>query len=879
MNKILNFKGAYRGLDSLSADSNLKTYGYNSEVKHEEKRKIKFYAVFKSLRIYLMLVAVVLYFSDERIMTGGLMLLLTLGYCAFEIIAENHCAEKINELTASDKTAVIIRVVRDGRVVTIRREELVQDDLIILQGGENVPADAHILESSNVTVDESAFGRSSSPVEKHPGSDDRHELKKSCVYKGTKVLSGILIARVFAIGQDVKIRPEIRTAKEFHRTHFEAALGKLSVLFTYGAAIALVVAAVARFITAGNAKLDENATALSYLAEISLPAISFALCVIPISLILFVRFYYIRGATELSAKYGNIKSLQVMETLNDVTTACIDINSVIVPDSITIVEENSKNNDMLIRIAMLSCQNNSSAVANPYEKAIYINAAFKHMNIKELHKNTLIKSYIPEKAADYNKINGNLWDINGARLLCIKGEPESVLSFCNLPPEQLYPIQQKQSELTKQGHKVLAVAFAKIKSNEELEDGENAEDESPPAPEIPNTLFDASYTFLGLIAFSSAIREDIPAAVQSCHRAGVNVVMVSPDADRAGGNETALAVARKAGIREEGVLSGNKADIVESLKAAGETVAVFGKSGVDTRALELSDIGIALSKHTTGDEWDSCSGALSELTSGSAFEACDFVLAQENDNDENNSLHKFIGAFVESRQVHRNIKRAFSVVASVFSAVFLFGLLNLLMGGEFVPDAIVITIISTIFIPLFSLFFIRNKQGKSSWAEPPVFDPDGKINPHVLIKSAIQGVSLFLVMLVMFLIFRSIEGGEEGVQGFSAGMLRAIFLTVFISGGSAMLWVNSSRTKPFYSVLTESFSQKKTKHGEQGFFDKISAEIFLTAILFIFLLLLVYLPHFNSAFGFDSINPLFFILALIAGGVSQIWFDIIKRRF
>ncbi|MCL2071857.1 MAG: HAD family hydrolase, partial [Oscillospiraceae bacterium] len=626
MNKILNFKGDHEGLDSQTAKENLRVYGFNSEIKQEEKRKFKFYGVFKNLRIYLMLSAAALYFVSGFSAEGGLLLFLALGFCTFEILVENYCTQKLSEIT--DSAVVITRVVRDGEIALVKREEIVQDDLIVLQGGENVPADAHILESSNVTVDESVFGGSANPVKKHPGSDGRHELKQSCVYKGTKVLTGVLIARVFATGQDVKLRPEIRTVKEINRTQIETTVNKLSVLFTYGAGILLVVVAVARFMMAGNAEPEEGITVLGYLAGIILPAISFTLCAVPVSLALIIRIYYVNGATKLSEDYSGIKSLRTVETLKAVTAVCLDIDSIIVADDTPIVEEISKNKEMLIRVAALSCKTDEPVPSNSYEKAILVGASFRHINTDELYKNTLLRPYVPELESDYNKINGNLWEINGAHLLCVKGTPEVILSFCKLPPEQLYPIQQKQSEYAKQGYHVFAVAFAKIEDDcyeEDDEDGNGDESETAKSL-IPDTLFDVEYTFLGLIVFSATIRENIPEVVKSCYSVGINVVMLSPDSERSGGRETALTIARKAGISQDGVIAGKKEEVVESLKSAGEVVALFGTSSNDIKALEAADISVALSKYTTPRDWDSGAGGLSELTTGSACEACELVL-------------------------------------------------------------------------------------------------------------------------------------------------------------------------------------------------------------------------------------------------------------
>jgi len=859
MNKILNFKGDHKGLDDYKVQENLMLYGHNTEIKADEanlgKNKIfRFYSVFKRLRLYLMLAAVVLYFLGGFVVQGVLLLLLTLGYCAFEILVQTHSEKKLQELTGSAE--VIVRVVRDGKITLIKREEIVQDDLIILQGGENVPADAHILEASNVTADESVFTNLSEPVEKHPGSDGRRDLKLSCVYKGTRILTGILIARVFAIGQDVKINPEVRTVKEIHRTEFEILINKLSVLFTYAAAILLTITAVVSILIAGTepklavesleAAAPVAVSLLTHLTLTLLPAFSFALCTIPISLSAIVRFYYTNAATKLARKYGEMKSLRALETLNSVTALCLDRDSVIVADHTPLAAESTRNSDMLARISALSCKaEKTGAYANSYEKAISINAAFKHINTKELHKNKLIRSYVPEQDSDYNKIHGNLWEINGAKLLCVKGIPEVILSFCKMPPEQLYPIQQKMAEYAKEGHHVLAVAFANIQ-DEVDEEGNTI------AAQIPETLLSVEYTYLGLMAFSVSINDDVPDAVRNCYRNGVKVIMLTPD-----NKDSALTIARKAGIKEEGIIVGKKADVVKSLKESGEVVAAFGggvsreKTCSCIQALELSDVSISLSKNTTPSEWDLKMETLSESTTGSACEVCDFIL-------EENGFAKLSYVFSEARQLHRNVKRCISIALSTFAAIFLFVFVYLITGSSFYPDALLLSLLAVVVIPALTLIFTDNELDLDSKTRASAFIGKGKINKNFLISAGIQGGALFVVMLIMFLIFRSIEG-------FTSGMLRSIFLTVFTAGSIAMAWVGLSCEKPFYKSCD--FSEWK------------SPPIIITGALLLSLPFAVYFPFVNSAFGLAFINPLWFVLSLVIGGGSQLWFDFIKKRF
>jgi Ca2+-transporting ATPase len=871
--KILNFKQEHKGLDSEKAQENLELYGYNSEKRrvdldNETPKMIRFYSVFKSLRVYLMLAAVFVYFlnnSDNSAIKGGLLLLLMFGICAFEIIIENICSKKLREVTNTSR--VIVRVVRDGEIKLVRREEIVQDDLIILQGGETVPADAHILESNDVMVDESAFSDSDTPVKKQAGYDGKRELKQSCVYKRTKILSGLLIARVFATGPDTKIRPEV-LPKKAHYTELESFIGKISTLCTYAAAILLVIVTVIKLIAAGGTEpeVTEGMSALTYLSGIFLPSISFALCAIPVSLALIIRLYYVIGAAKLSYKYGDVKRLKGVETLNSVTAICVDKDVIVDADSTPIAAESGANKNMLARVAALSC--NKSPV-NSYERAISISAAFKHIDVKDLYENTLIKSYAPE-AKDYNNIHGNLWEINGAKLLCVKGTPEKVLSFCNLPDGQLYPIQQKHSEYAKEGHYVQAVAFTQLKDEVETDEEGNVIGVKPAV--IPKALYDVEYTYLGLLAYSSSINENVPAAVKNCYRAGIKIYMLTSD-----NRETASAVAHKAGIREDGIVeySGEKLEVVQSLKEAGEVTAVFG-GGVSgkrlvcscTSALELSDVGIALSKYTTPKKWDMDMQTMSELTTGSACEACDFVMdAGAGGSSEISACGfvKAIDAFMDARIMHRNIKRCISVAIATFIAVFLFGLVSLIAigdsGADYVLEAVFVSTLSVLVTVLLTFFYIENDSDSKSNLRSSTFvgRRDKRYSRNFLFGTLIQGMSLFAAAAIMFVAFRFNENYE-------AAHLRSIFFAVFMAGTLAMSWVGLSYDKPFYSSVT--ISKWKT-----------NPALILTAVLLLFVIMTVYLPFVNSAFGLTAINPLILIVSLIIGGVSQLWFDFIKKRF
>ncbi|MCL1831649.1 MAG: cation transporting ATPase C-terminal domain-containing protein [Oscillospiraceae bacterium] len=912
MTKILKFKGDYKGLTAEEVTAHLKTYGHNSEIKIEEPRKVRFYGVFKHMRLYLMFAAAALYLMSEAVLPGILLLMLALGYCVFEIAMENYCDKKLRELSAA--TEVTVRAVRDGKVTLVERKHIVQDDLIVLQGGESVPADAHILEALNVTVDESAFSGSAKPVNKSAGADSKNELKTTCVYKGTKVLTGTLIAKVFAIGQDVKIRPDVVTVKEVHHTVFESLITRMSLLFTYVAAIMLVIVALIRFLIIGPQLPEGEASLLVHFVTILLPAFSFAMCVVPVSLSLIVRIYYVKGATSLSSKFGEIKNLRALETLNSVTAVCLSHDSIIDVDKSLLVEEISDNKKMLTRICALSC---CPKPTNSYEKAIYVNAAFNHIKIDELHGNRLIQQYAPDKTANYNKMNGNLWDINGARLLCVKGEPEIILSYCKMPSDKLFGIQEKCTQLAKQGLVVSAVAFAKLKKRyydeEEDEYYEYEDDDSYESDEndggehwIPDNICEIEYTFIGLLGFASNVKGRIPGAVQSCYSAGVKVIMITPDT-----KESAHALARKIGLNSTNTITGVELDkakadgktlrvndvcifagitaeqtpiIMELLKNSGEKTAAFGGGenggGLDVDTLEHADVRIALARHTTGKEWDMGQDSLSQHTTGTTFEVCDLVMESDGLEDDGNAFAKTADTIRESHQMHSNIKRCLTVAISTFAIALLFSLINLFCGNGYVLEAVLISTVAVIIIPALSLLFVNNDADLiSGVAHPSAFIGRGEVNKQHLIGAGVQSVSLLFALLIMFFVFGFAKMPEitddytlaqqTADLAQSVGKLRSVFLTVFMSGGLAMAWVRLSAREPFFKAVDfRDFRGLLT-----------NPAIVITAGLFLFTLLVVSIPGVNAAFGLSSLNPLVFILSLLVGAVSQLWFDFIKERF
>ena len=825
MAQFLNFKGDYKGITSAEAEENLGMYGFNSESRLDEDGKgYKPASAFFNLRTFLFLISAAVYIASGHILEGIMLLLLTGAYVFLEIFKGVKCDSALYEHKRS--TAMKFRVIRDGELILIRREYLVPDDIIILQGGENVPADAHILEQTDVACDESLFSGDKTPAPKMAGADGSDSpLKSSCVYKGTRLLSGCLIARVFATGVDTLKHKTFGETKveEVYYTSFERIINKVMPVLYILAAVFLTLFAVLNFINADFTSGD----VLQTVNGVVNPAIAFALVFIPASVSSLVRIYYALGAYSLAAKHSVVKDIHVIEKMNALTCICIDKAGTITKNNLEISGESSKNPEMMTNIAILACD---PVPGSSIDKAIMLGAAFRQIDVKELQQNQLIKTY---PFSEKDKVAGNLWNVNGAQLLCIKGSPESVFTLCDISPENLYKAQKKQADLSRQGNQVIAVAVAQIGDGEE----------------IPETVYGPSYSYLGLIAFNNKTKDTIPFAVLSSYKAGVNVIMTTGDSA-----DTAAAIAKKIGMHEGRVITGDmmkaaksngekldlegvnifaritpeqKLEIIKMLQENGEIVGITADSGTDSEVLEQADVGITMVQNA----------------SGAAYEACDLLM-----NDDN--FNTVVDTIKESRQIHKNVKRCISTVLSAHAAMVIFWLCNYFMGGESVITPLFAALLTVIAIPVCALLFTDNSSDLKGDHVSSGFIGRGVIDRKFFVKSVLQGVSLAMFTFLFYAIS----------QNSSIGELRASYFAMFIFGMIAMCWTNFSDKKSIVKILRE-------KHGVAA----LSTGVIIAAML-----VLIYVPFVNTAFGFNGINPFVLLIALVMGVVSQCFFEIYK---
>lgn len=812
MSQILNFKTEYKGLTSEEAEDRLDMYGYNEDPGSEGNA----YSLKKAMlcpRFFVQIISVALLFLSEQYVMGAVMLLLTVMLTVGDVIFQMKLYEK--ETTLKKLGGMKFRAVRDGELTLVRKEYLVPDDIIVLQGGERVPADAHLLEAEELTVNESVLTGDPTPVAKKTGSDSSKTLPKStCIYKNTLVMTGSLVARVFATGEDAAVKREITRGS----THFEDKIKLPVTVILIMGLLETLVAALLCYLRSG-----ELTGLADVLVQVVLPAVSVGMCFIPSQADKLVRLFYLNGAGRLNRKHALVKNIATMEALSAITCVVVEKSGTITKNHMEVADIFTDEPKLFNNVCVLACE---PAPTVPAEKAILLYSTFSGTPIKELFDNKREASYA---FSESNKMAGNLWEINGQRLLCIKGSPEEILALCTVDPNELHYIQQKRQAFAKQGHQVLAAAYTVLSKEQEP----------------PERLSDMRYEYIGLIALENTTRDTVPYAVKSCVKSGVKVMMMTGD-----GEETAIAIGKQIGLQSTKAVVGSELDsepdlegvgifakitpeqrmkVVDLLKAKGEIVAVVGTETEDTVMLEESDVGISVNS----------------TASPAAAESCDMLMSDDN-------LLAIAEAVKESRQIHRNLKSALALLLAAHFGLALFAAVVMAVGGTALFSPVFAVLLSGIIFPLAASMFMGNTFDIKADFTSSSFIGKGIVNSTFYPKAMILGATLAMAMILFYLFTLNLE----------VEVHRSIFLMMSSVGVMLEGFTLSSRKNTFFDSVRE-------KHGFSGAFQ--------AGLIFLCSLVIIYVPYLNTAFGFAAPNVLVLLISLVVTFLFTFWAEFVKK--
>ena len=527
------------------------------------------------------------------------------------------------------QTRTHARVLRDGTQSMIDAEELVPGDVILLDPGAHVPADARVADSMALRVEEAALTGESVPVAKSSecaGADAPLAERTCMVFLGTTVTAGRATAIVTATGDATELGRIGRLVRgvDTQPTPLELRLTALGRTLVW---IVLVIGGVITI--AGVLRGDP-------LWEMVEVGISLAVAAVPEGLPAVTTLILAVGVLRMARRHAIVRKLPAVETLGSTSVICTDKTGTLTMNQLTVRAIDADDASELLRIGALCSDaviERGTPVGDPTEVALVVaamNAGIDVATLRQTHRKVL---EVPFDPTTKRMITVHETP-DGTRLVALKGAPSVVLAMCaGVDGSEL---NARNEALASSGLRVLA--FARSRDDRDLDHG---------------------YTFLGFAALADPPRPAAAEAIARAHAAGVRVVMLTGDQV-----ETARAIARELRLSDDRppvvvhareladrseaevtrlahqtdvfarITPEDKLRVVEALRKSGEIVAVTGDGVNDAPALRCADIGIAMGKSGTD----------------AAKQTADLVLTDDN-------LGTVVAAIEEGRTIYANIAK------------------------------------------------------------------------------------------------------------------------------------------------------------------------------------------------------------------------------
>lgn len=764
------------------------------------------------------------------------------------VVQESKAEKAIEAL--QEMAAATSKVERDGKVMQIKSEDLVVGDVIILEAGDAVPADARIIESASLKIEEAALTGESVPVNKFIDiinlKDTEKDVplgdRKNMMYMGSSVVYGRGRAVVTATGMDTemgKIAGALAQAQD-GQTPLQKKLAQLSKILSF---IVIGICAVIFAIGIIRELVTGNQIGLEFLLDTFMIAVSLAVAAIPEGLAAVVTVVLSIGVTNMSKKNAIIRKLTAVETLGCAQIICSDKTGTLTQNKMTVVEHYGDDEKMLAT-GMALCTDvnideNKEIIGEPTEAALVAYAL-----TLDLNKNDLSKSEPRVAEAPFDsmrKMMSTVHSKDGAYIQYTKGAPDEVLKCCtkilkdgkirDITEADRTEILKKNKEYADRALRVLACSFKEL--------SEIPADQSPEALE-------KDLVFCGLVGMIDPVRPEVKAAIEECRTAGIRPIMITGDH-----KDTATAIAMELGIIDspDAAITGaqlneisdedfekdvekysvyarvqpeHKVRIVNAWKKRGMITAMTGDGVNDAPSIKSADIGVGMG--ITG----------TDVTKNVA----DMVLADDN-------FATIVSAVEEGRRIYDNIRKSIQfLLASNLSEVLSIFFANLLGFTILKPVHLLWINLVTDCFPALAL--AMEKSEKNIMSRPPRNSKDGIFSGGVGFDIFYQGLFVTGLTLAAYFIGHYIEAGVWEITNSPDGMTMA-FLTMSMCEIFHSLNMRSQRG----STVAMTF---KGSHNMYLFGSCLMSLLMTTVV--------IYVPFLANAFDFQPIDLMEYAVAL-----------------
>ncbi|HAQ19046.1 MAG TPA: ATPase [Prolixibacteraceae bacterium] len=831
----------FRGLSEETVKEKQQKEGLNELPSSKPKNFLTLaWGVVKEPMFLLLVVCGSLYLILGDVQEGLMLLGFVFVIMGIEFYQEKKTEKALDAL--KDMASPRALVIREGLEKRIAGRDVVTHDLIILQEGDRVPADATVLYSVNLMADESLLTGESVPVRKSewngvdkntlPGGDDL-----PFVYSGSMIVQGNGIVQVTSIGQSTeigKIGKALESVVEEPtklKTEMQIMVKRLAII-----GISLCVLVIVVF------TLNRGDLLKGFLAGITL-----AMAMLPEEFPVVLTVFMALGAWRMSKKNVLTRKPSAVETLGSATVLCTDKTGTLTQNKMAVarlfngsvffkVDHQThfpEEFHEIIEYGILSSQTNPF---DPMERAIIKMGEVYLRDTGHLHTDWLmVKEYpLSKDLLAMSRVFSN--HEKHRQTIATKGAPEAIFELCHLPEADMKKYSAAVAEMASAGLRVLGVAKSLIGT-------EN----------LPEIQHDFEFEFIGLIALSDPIRETVPEAVRECYQAGIRVIMITGDYP-----VTAMNIAREIGLKNPQVsISGpelqemtedklaerikevnvfarivpeQKLKIVNALKRNGEIVAMTGDGVNDAPALKSANIGIAM-----GDKGTDV-----------AREASSLVLMDDN-------FASIVGAVKMGRRIFDNLQKALGYIFAIHVPI-----AGLSLIPVFVADwplllwPVHIVFLELIIDPACSIIFEAEKEEQNVMNRPPKAINEPFFGAKKIWLSCSQGIGILVIVFAVYFFGLRMHYSEQEV--------RALAFTTLIAANIAIILSNRSWTRNIFKIIATPNKTVKYVVGGAAFF----------------LILILNVPFLLNLFQFEKISLNEALICVAAGFSSIVWFELYK---
>nr|WP_315164326.1 cation-translocating P-type ATPase [uncultured Flavobacterium sp.] len=721
------------------------------------------------------------------------------------------------------------KVIREGAIIEISREEIVLGDLIQTEEGTFIPADGIIIQSNDFSVNESILTGESLSVFKNENSEDKN------VYQGTIVESGLAICEVTAIGNKTqlgKIGKSLDTIVE-EKTPLQKQIENFVKKMSF---VGLVIFAFVWIINFSNSK---------DILDSLLKALTLAMSIIPEEIPVAFTTFMALGAWRLMKMGIIVKQIKTVETLGSATVICTDKTGTITENKMSLAQwytlssntffENSK--ELSDEEQELLCLSMWASEPIPFDAMeIALHEAYTESNIKEERNQfKLVHEYpLSGKPPMMTHVFENE---NGIRIIATKGAPEAIIACSELSEEQKQQIFLAMEAMSNKGFRVLGVGTTKFYGTD-----------------YPKTQQEFLFKFKGLVAFYDPPKENIKSVFETFYNAGIEVKIITGD-----NATTTSTIANQVGFKNcDKVLNGDdlmamddetlktkvmetalftrmfpdaKLKIIKALKDNNQIVAMTGDGVNDGPALKSAHIGIAMGKKGT------------EI----AKQAANLILIDDD-------FGKMTDAIAMGRKIYINLKKAIQYIISIHIPIILIVFIPLALGWVYpnIFSPVHIIFLEIIMGPTCSIIYENEPMERNLMLEKPRPLTNTFFNLKEITISILQGLAITLGLLFTYQYSVSENCSESATR-------TVVFLTLIASN----IFLTLANRSFYYSVFTT------LKYKNNLVLMIIVITIFITALL-------LAVPSFSHFFMFETVSIYQIGLSILIGGISVFWIEIYK---